>query len=652
MDYKTLLSQAKEARDLGDPELELAILEKADKLKTSEFVVPQYAGMEAWNNLPLTRGISNQAQRQVVGLSQMADDFNHWLDPESVGFDPEVRAKLDAKGRELNEQADKAPLGEKAGGMLALGIESMALPFVGFKHGKTMLEGAKNWAATLPKRGALNAGTAGILAALNPADSGDQRLSDTAMGATLGAVLPEAIAGASGGVRGITGAVRSAVQPKWGAARELARKFEDRNMLPLQAPTRGEPRQNIPDDLAFDGVGPVKPDGGRFSLVEGVEPTAGMLTDNTPLLNAEMVARTRSPEFFTRDQDNQRAIYEALNRRSITDAEYKALKKKLNDATTPMREDAFNVIRGNQSQVSGVPAFAKPMSDKIDELTTTPGSRMDPGLMAVARDGISRMDPPGTAQLDPEDIYNFRKTGINDRLSSPANDQETNQVKNARRYVMQIKEAIDEGMNAESGGKFGEYLNAYQHGLGGDAVTPYVAGMRQIDEPYSFGKMLDEFNLKPRLADGVTPEITPYALRKAVDKNTFKDIGDETVSTVGPRARAVLDDAKDVMNSIEKTKKGTVSVTGSPTATFLTNLVKSSVVPGSKVKSIINILDAIGSSVGARNLDMALLNPSSGVLDDILKAYHNPASENTSRILNQLTNAAAQVGRVTPSMGR
>jgi len=137
--------------------------------------------------------------------------------------------------------------------------------------------------------------------------------------------------------------------------------------------------------------------------------------------------------------------------------------------------------------------------------------------------------------------------------------------------------------------------------------------MKPIEQGRAFQDIIDKFETKPRIFGTDTPQITPAALRNAVDKETYVNLGKKGyVSNVGDTERATLDDMIDLLNTTENAKKGTVATIGSPTATFATSLVQDGVkaATGSQIPfKIYSLLNALGVTRGKRVLDDALLNP-------------------------------------------
>lgn len=220
---------------------------------------------------------------------------------------------------------------------------------------------------------------------------------------------------------------------------------------------------------------------------------------------------------------------------------------------------------------------------------------------------------PETVQAEPEDLYTFRKL-IDDslRLKTLSADDLTNAAKNARREAVGIKGAVDEGMNAASGGKWSEYLTAHRE------------GMKPITEGRSLQNILDRFDSATRLLDGETPTLSPARFRKAVDAETYTNLGKSGwADDLFPEQRLMLGDVQNVLDDISKARSGITAVNGSPTAGNLASLMRSGLVAGGgKFAAAINLLDTLGRSRGASALDRALLNPDefAKVLNDYAQA--------------------------------
>jgi hypothetical protein len=406
--------------------------------------------------------------------------------------------------------------------------------------------------------------------------------------------------GAARGAAQVAPVIADAVSPTGQAATLIKRDFPDGN-IPTQAPS-------LLRDMPANFVGAPVP---KFGYA-GVEPTAAMISDNPNILRMEMNARNRNPTgFFQKDNNNTKSIYSMLQENAISDKDANILQDALNAKTGPLREAAF-------SEARAYPTFRGELANLILNKANQPGIRGSKSMPIINRAKGSLMleDLGGgniASRADPLDIYTLRKE-LGDSLNSKniVPDEMANAAKSNRRLTSELMSNIDYSLNDSSGGAFNNYLKSHSE------------GMKPIEQGRSFQNIVDTFDNKPRIYGTDIPQITPYALRKAVDDNTFFNAGKKGyTSTIGDTQRTKVTDAVDAMNALEAAKKGTVSVTGSPTATFAASLMKEGLarVPGAGLPTkIISVAKALGELRGQKALDDALLNPEK--LQTILDKYH------------------------------
>lgn len=214
----------------------------------------------------------------------------------------------------------------------------------------------------------------------------------------------------------------------------------------------------------------------------------------------------------------------------------------------------------------------------------------------------------------PEDIYQARKEikdSLNLKTLTP--DKLTNAAKTNRAIAMDVTGAMDSSLDDASGGAWKKYLD--EHSL----------GMKPIEQGRAIQDVLDTFENSRKIFGTDVPQITPHALRKAIGKETYKNMGKQGyVSKVDDAARKKLVDAIKVMNAIENAKGGAVAVTGSPTASFATSLAQQGLAAatGSSLPmKAAGLWHALGVTRGQRVLDDALLNPEK--LPAVIKALKN-----------------------------
>lgn len=518
---------------------------------------------------PLSR---NEERRQAID-----EGLKSWgADPESTTY------KAGKLGAEI---AGAAGLGGALAPQLAkLGLSPALIEAVssgGMKGGDLLTRAA----------GGAIAGAAGA-GAIDPKDA--------ATGAALGAILPGGMTAAKyiGGKAGaLADEVISPFTPNRNAVKQIEKELIDN--FPAQAPSL---LNRMPDGVA----GPSLP---KFGRVEGAAPTAGMLTDNPQILKLEQNARLRNPEgFFSRDAQNTGAVYRTLEGESLSDLAANQLQDGLNARTGALRDEAFEQARAN-------PVYREQLQAYLENLAQTPGIRASESMPLIERARralIMKPDARDPAKIlsdaDPEDIYTLRKM-LNDKLSSRpslAPDEMDNALKANRRLAVDMKGNIDASLNEASGGAWEAYLKEHQ------------AGMQPIEQGRAFQNILDKFDASKKIFGTDIPQITPAALRKAAEKETYINLGKKgDVSKLDAASRAKLDESIQLMNAIEQARGGMTATNGSQTAPFITSLMRN--MGGSSLMNIAKMYHAIGATRGQQALDNALLNPGQlqGLLDQL-----------------------------------
>jgi hypothetical protein len=332
-------------------------------------------------------------------------------------------------------------------------------------------------------------------------------------------------------------------------------------------------------------------------FAEGVLPTAAMKYNDSIIADAETMARLRNKEaFFARDEANQRLVYEILKKKALgepgallqKDANFapRTLLDELNARTSPMRDEAINIAR----QTGG---YTGPLLSRVEELRTAPGTRynaqLDP-LIAPAERILSQEN------IDPLDLYSYRKQ-LADSLNNKAPmtlDEMTNAAKNSAREAKILKNSVDEGINAASGGKWEQYLAAHRE------------GMKPINELEAWQDVLSRFNKASEIAPG-TPRITPHALRTAIEGKTYSKSGRDLLSEDG---RNLADQLKNTLTALERARSPRAAIDGSQTAPLLMQATKGLLANKPGMKNVVDIIKGMaGYFTGNNALDDAILNP-------------------------------------------
>jgi len=553
----------------------------------------------------LSEGMKLRLAKQLIGAQEIGSDIGRMISGEMGQPYSPYREFVQKKGEELTQQSENAPPLTKAGDIGMMALESMAVPY---------------GATTTAGRIGLNALLGGAQAGLSPYSNAFERSQATATGAVGGAVLPEVMGPAAKGITGMARYGRGIINPQYGALREISRETAGATLPRELSSVYG----NVPPP---GQAGPVLPPFGR---AEGVKPTVGMITDDPRLLELEMNARNRAPaDFMQRDIENQQAIIAGLEKRALTGEQERLAIEKLNEETGALRQGAFEKARKSPT----VFEMTAPLTETMAEMRVRPGEvgraslPLQSTIKATERSALGGPEGAGyPTGPDPSDLYAARKQ-IDDALRGMAgpNDRLANAIKSNRKGAMELKSALDEGLSAASQGEWDKYLSTY------------VNKIRPIEEGRAFRDVLDMFKNAPVIPGTTIRSITPYKMRKAASDVTTKELGTSEIDRLTPSGRGFLEDAAMAMSALENAQKGARAVSGSPTATYLTSLMKSGLVPGGgKTATILNMVDALGRSRGAAALDEALRNPEQ--FQQLLNAYHaGQAPSGISKMLERTT---------------
>lgn len=322
--YQELIDDARKAKELGDEDLEITLLQRADAMHGQrEAAQKQNSSLGS-----IPEGIARAFSRQKIGAQQLGSDFARILtgagQPKS-----EYRKALDVEGEKLNAESEQAGLMGRIGEALVPMVEFAAIPS----------------SQRFIPRAVSSAGTGAAFGLVQPNADAQERVNEAIQDAASNAILPELI-GAAANVMG-HGAkwVRNIASPRYAGAAKIAADLGDagRGLPPVIPPTSGGG-----SGLPPDGIGPTRP---PFAMVEGLRPTAGMVHADPRVLQLEINARNapasqgRGKGFYERDMENLKAIYEANAARAMTDKEANNLQDLLSARTGPMRDEAFDKIR-------------------------------------------------------------------------------------------------------------------------------------------------------------------------------------------------------------------------------------------------------------------------------------------------------------------
>lgn len=400
----------------------------------------------------------------------------------------------------------------------------------------------------------------------------------TAAGASAGEVAKEAGANEAGQlIANVAGSVLAAGVP-------------DVASYILQANRRGGGALGrILESSAKSKGKPVSQAVGDFSLtpttrefVPGTAPTAAMAYSNPEIQVAERMARLQNkPAFFERDMANRGNIYQAI-RGKAEQANPRAMKDTLNELTSPLREEAISAARGGE--------YAGPMAQQINTLRTSPGSRYNEQLNTVLKGGERLLSEPN---IDPLDVYTYKKA-LDDAVVHKGpitSDKLTNAVKNSYRETNAMRDAITEGMDTASGGKWRAYLNEH------------AKGMKPVNDQEAWIGLQNKFALAPELEQGL-PNVAPAALRRGIEQVTKGERGQDLLL---PESRSLVNKLLNTSNAIETARSTGSAIEGSQTAPLLMEAIQAATPTGGTAKSMYDWAKRFASGDSA--LNDALLNP-------------------------------------------
>jgi hypothetical protein len=253
--------------------------------------------------------------------------------------------------------------------------------------------------------------------------------------------------------------------------------------------------------------------------------------------------RAYTPEKVTEEMSRLNELTGGL-RKEAYEAAREAPFSKL---TTPV-ETAVGEIRTRPGEIG----YASPEAQRIASEVENRAFAKKPETTSSAIYGIQQAGGP-----DPSDLYAARKF-IDDALRASGGnlDELTNKVKQNKVVAMELKKAIDEGLSKASSGKWDEYLNTY------------IEKIKPIEEGKAFQGVLDLFKTAPRVPGSDLASITPFGMRKAASKATYKELGTSLKDMLSTEGRQFLDEAASAMSSMENVRKGVRAVEGSQTTPY------------------------------------------------------------------------------------
>lgn len=397
-------------------------------------------------------------------------------------------------------------------------------------------------------RSTLASGLASLYAPTNEqAESAKEAFFGQLGGETLGKAVPYIKQGFNKVKEGITGLFDAPT----GAAQELSRFAESTGQALPEIVNLSRTYENIPD----------------------IRPTLGMMVpeDQKALIDLENLVRVGPGRSTLSASDlyNQQAILKGLQERAFNPERVAEEMALLNAETGELRKTAFEKAREKSSAELAAPIMRETSAIRTRPGETGVGSPEAQTLAAeierralgpvsnksvIGAEGLAVDVPVFARQVDPANLYAARKR-IDDILRGAAgqNDELANAVKSNKVTAGQLKGAIDEALKDASAGNWEKYLNTY------------IEKIKPIEEGKAFQGVLDLFKNAPRVPGTDLASISPFGMRKAAGKATYKELGTSLKDMLSPEGRTFLDEAASAMSAIENTRKGLRAIEGSQT---------------------------------------------------------------------------------------
>lgn len=397
-------------------------------------------------------------------------------------------------------------------------------------------------------RSTLASGLASLYAPTNEqAESAKEAFFGQLGGETLGKAVPYIKQGINKVKEGITGLFDAPT----GAAQELSRFAESTGQALPETVNLSRTYENIPD----------------------IRPTLGMMVpeDQKALIDLENLVRVGPGRSTLSASDlyNQQAILKGLQERAFNPERVAEEMALLNAETGALRKTAFEKAREKSSAELAAPIMretsairtrpgetglgspeAQTLASEIERRALGPVSKKS----IIGAEGLAVDVPVFARQVDPANLYAARKR-IDDILRGAAgqNDELANAVKSNKVTAGQLKGAIDEALKNASAGNWEKYLDTY------------IEKIKPIEEGKAFQGVLDLFKNAPRVPGTDLASISPFGMRKAAGKATYKELGTSLKDMLSPEGRTFLDEAASAMSAIENTRKGLRAIEGSQT---------------------------------------------------------------------------------------
>jgi hypothetical protein len=396
---------------------------------------------------------------------------------------------------------DEALAKHTPGGGFAQGVgevlPAMAIPAAGGDALAARLGGG--FLARTAGTAAGGAGAGAVGGTLTPTAGNESRAANAVRGGAVGAVLP--------------GALRAAAVPVRWAATPLTRMFSrtDAAERAARAVTQHIPDEDMPRVLAeldaAGGAGAMP--GGRLP---DIPTSAAQATANPFLVQAESATKARpgagGADWTRQAADRNAALYHNIQDMAPSEHALNLRGQIRNVNTAPLRE-------GAQAAAEAAGNYEAPILAHLTDLAGG-DSAGNPAVRTLVRTVTESLGDSPT----PGRVYSVRKW-LAKQLDAPkaiGDDVASASVKEARREARGIMDAMDQALDAASGGQWNRYLTQYGH-----LSAP-------INEGRALRNVADDIERQPLL--GRTPEVTFTKYRNALEKHGDGDFG----SKLGPRA--------------------------------------------------------------------------------------------------------------------
>lgn len=234
----------------------------------------------------------------------------------------------------------------------------------------------------------------------------------------------------------------------------------------------------------------------------GVQPTAGMITQNPAIQQIEAGARSKSPYFAQLNQANAQARWDALNKIAGDETQLAALEKARSLVSDPARKAALLSARLKGGD------FLGRLGKTADDVLLDPSSTgADAAVVRLVQSRIQ--DKLERGLNDPAALYAIRKD-LTEGYRALGPDAAA-AIKGATRTRNSLIKAIDEILDESSSGAWSKYMDSYQKASGPitsmkaaqtirrnleNPAFPIPQTMGEAPAPVKFGQQIKQHGTK------------------------------------------------------------------------------------------------------------------------------------------------------------